>query len=157
MTFPFPFIYGGGIAVVNAKFGALIKVGSDITTFNAGNADITNFSTTVYDYGVWYPTNNGRLVVPTPVSRVRVSAGVYITSVSQALAFNIWKNGAALPVPTVRQRQGFTLSNEIASMIATYDLDVTPGDYFTIRLVSGDTSVTLKANGTWFAIERVFP
>jgi hypothetical protein len=144
--------------------GALVTKSADQTTADYATAPVlvtwNDEAGGGYDVGGWHDTgaNTSRLTVPAGVSRVRLTAQLNISSASvggvQDVVFELLKNNGAFdgnptratdPTATVR-----TLN------IATPVIEVAPGDYFELRYqISTDTSITVHADTSWFAIEAV--
>ena len=101
-----------------------------------------------------------RLVVPTGVTRVRVNAGVNILDLqtSKWVLQDIRKNGVA---GSGAATAGLSITRFELAAATTYGgniqtgvLTVAAGDYFEHNIaVETDTSITLRASGTWFSLE----
>lgn len=140
--------------------GALVTKAANETGANYSTATIPiPWTSESYDTDGFHDnvTNNTRLTVPSGVSKVRVSACVRIESltsdvwISLRLAKNASNNfdgstGQATEIGTSALQISF----------ASPVMAVTPGDYFEAELgIESDTSVTVNAARSWFAIEVV--
>jgi hypothetical protein len=146
--------------------GALVKKGSDQTTanFTAAFTALT-WDTETFDVGGWHDTgsNTSRLTVPSGVTHVKLTGAVGISAITGATSsiyLAVFKNGDTnvatrlinMPLvgPLVMSGGDYQLS------LASGPLAVTPGDYFElVILITSDTSVTVTAAQSFFAIEAV--
>lgn len=141
--------------------GALVHKAADQTAANytTATAIAWDSETNGYDTDSIHDTvtNNSRLTVPSGVSKVRLLAGVEITSLSAdvwAVLF-IAKNGSSTYIGSPRT---YTEVGNVASgiSVASAVLAVSPTDYFEAFLqIETDTSVTLTATRSWFAMEII--
>lgn len=139
--------------------GALVTKAADQTAANytAGAAvawDLEDYDTDAIHDTV---TNNTRLTVPSGVTKVRLSCNFSLSS----LTVNLWtrvviqKGGTGAYVGVATQQV------EVNAAIALFSctspiLTVVAGNYFEVVLtVSTDTSITVEANESWFAMEIV--
>jgi hypothetical protein len=135
-------------------FGALVTLASDLTSQDYSAGAAVPFDTTVYEYGDW--VSGSALVVPTGVTRVRLSAQIGITNQDSSLrTLEIYKNGSSLSPPVVGN-EDLGVAGPARSQLHTYILDVSVGNSFTLFFDSGtDTSMTIVASETWLSIEMV--
>ena len=144
------------VAVVT--FGALVKKAADQTAADYTTATIMAFDEEVYDYGGWHDnsTNNSRLTVPSGVSRVRIFAQVSVGSITANVQrrIELHMNNAVLS-PEIFDTDTSGNANPV-NQVRSYVIPVSPGDYFEVKYKNTtDTSVTIVALETWFAIEKV--
>jgi hypothetical protein len=145
--------------------GALVKKAVDQTTanFTAAFTALT-WDTETYDVGGWHDTgsNTSRLTVPSGVTHVKLTGCVGISSITgtASLYLAVFKNGDAvagtrainLPLvgPLVMANGDYQLS------LVSGPLAVSSGDYFElVVLIVGDSSVTVTAGQSYFAIEAI--
>lgn len=140
--------------------GALVTKAADQTAANYTTATAIAWDTESGGYdtgGVFHDnvTNNTRLTIPDGTDRVRLKAHVAISNFvgSQWYALYIYKNGSNSYVGS----PGMISYNNITTAeieAETPVLDVVAGDYFEAVLqVGSDTSITVIASRSWFAIE----
>lgn len=105
-------------------------------------------------------TNNSRLTVPSGVTRVRLSGGVYRGvggPLDGSLSFN--KNGGSVYIGFAESQTGNgggSGQRDEAHSVHSPILPVTGGDYFELLFDNADTSsATLGNDRTWFAMEIV--
>jgi hypothetical protein len=171
-NFPSAVNFGAGTKRVSlilpstaARFrGALVYKSADQTAANYTTATAVSFDAVSYDnntgtdislYSAGSPTV---LTVPDGVSKVRISAHVYLTNftASKFVAVYIYKNG----VSTVYAGQGAAKvlvdATDADIGIVMPAISVVAGDYFEVYLqVETDTSITVNSWRTWFAMEIV--
>lgn len=139
--------------------GALVKKSTNQTTANYSAGVAVAWDAEAYDTDTIHDnsTNNTRLTVPSGVSYVRLKAQANLDLVTAGsdTYYQITKNGSAT-------YDGFTQVNldlqsiaQTTAPIASPVLAVTAGDYFEFKVFCADTSVTVLANGSWFAMEIV--
>lgn len=146
--------------------GALAKKSTDQTTadFTAAFTALT-WDAEEYDVGGWHDTgsNTSRLTVPSGVTHVKLTGAVGISEItggSSAVYLGITKNGDTsaatrwinmpLAGPLVMSGGDYQIS------CATGPIAVSEGDYFELMIiVTSDTSVTVTAGQSFFAIEAV--
>jgi hypothetical protein len=145
--------------------GALVKKAADQTTanFTAAFTALT-WDTETYDVGGWHDTgsNTSRLTVPSGVTHVKLTGCVGISSITgtASLYVAVFKNGDAvagtrainLPLvgPLVMANGDYQLP------LVSGPLAVSSGDYFElVVLIVGDSSVTVTAGQSFFAIEAI--
>jgi hypothetical protein len=144
--------------------GALVTKSADQTTADYATAPVNvtwnDEAGGGYDVGGWHDTgsNTSRLTVPSGVSRVRLCAQLNISAASvggvQDVICTLLKNGGAFD-GNVSRATDPTASVRTLN-IATPVLAVSPGDYFELQYqISTDTSITVHADTSWFAIEKV--
>ena len=139
--------------------GALVKKSADQTTANYTAATDITWDAESYDTSGFHDTssNTARLTIPTGVTRVRLSAHVRGTlhTADSWTSLVLQKNGSASfdgGSATVWESG----ASSIYIMLTSPVLVVTAGDYFTVSLqVESDTSITVDAARSWFAIEVV--
>ncbi len=149
-----------GTEIAHSGFcGCLVKKASDLTGQNITTATAITWDTETYDYGGWHDTgsNTSRMTVPTGVTRVRLLGQIRLENVNAnnwAAAF-VKKNGSAAFDGPPEQLIG-NASSSVFVQIVSPVLEVTAGDYFELfGQVQSDTSVDIKAQTSWFAIEEV--
>lgn len=122
------------------------------TLVAATNTAVT-WDNEVADTDGWHDniSNNSRLTVPSGVSRVRVSFGLYSTAFVDTPYFAyIAKNGSPVPGGAV-VGNGFGGRMCAASAV----LEVSPGDYFEV-IARSNAGQTISNNAAvWFCIEEV--
>jgi hypothetical protein len=104
-------------------------------------------------------TNPSRLSVPPLVTKVRLQFGIRLSAVTAGsdCFVQIWKNGGGNYVGWPIQLIETSASTVPSAIISTPVLSVTGGtDYFEAVIATiGDTSITVEAEGSWFAMEIV--
>lgn len=141
------------------KDGALVKKAADQTAANYTTAAAIAWDAETYDDGNYHDTvtNNSRLTAGIVMPNAQVSAQVTLAShtANKFVQLEIRKNGSA-------SFDGYA-SNMVQSNTTTPTVNVmTPplvvalGDYFEAFLtVETDTSITVTAAQSWFAIQRI--
>jgi hypothetical protein len=142
--------------------GALVGLGSDLTTINASAGYQVPFDAESYDTDTIHDnvTNNTRLTVPIGWTLVRVNFNIYvslITAGGSALARIRHMNSAGVE----QSRRGLpcfssdaiNALNEFFASGCSAPIIVTAGDYFELRLIFADTSVTISSSYTAFGME----
>jgi hypothetical protein len=146
-------------ASTGAFRGALVKKSADQTTANYTGTAFVAWDAESYDTDTIHDTvtNNTRLTVPSGVTRVRIGAQIATSLVgsNDVLVLDIYKNNSGTydGYATIRSSTANTAPGiDIWSPVLT----VTAGDYFEARFtVVTDTSITVLANGSWFAMEII--
>lgn len=148
-----------GLSAALAFRGALVKKAADQTGANYTSSTNVAWDAETYDTSGIHDnsTNNTRLTVPAGASLVRLSCVISISSITadvwtQAI---IWKNGSGAwdGIGKITVESGDTTPS-----VAAYSavVQVAPGDYFEVNLtIETDTSVTIVASGSWFAMEVI--
>lgn len=134
------------------------------TSVTSGAAEATIlFDSESYDTDAIHSTvsSTGNLVVPSGVSKVRLSGQVSLPSDNyQVVIASIYKGatanyvGAAIQEELHDGSQTFALTLNLSTAI----ISVSPGDIFTLRIYQtnvGSTSVTTTNTQTWFAMEII--
>jgi hypothetical protein len=138
--------------------GALVNMTTD-DTGNHSSGTIIGFDEEQYDNASIHDTvtNNSRLTVPADVTQVRVLGGVRATGVAAALsaAIEIWKNGSRDYIGLSGDARADGEFTEASLSCCSPVLNVSEGDYFELRYESSDTSTTIDATQTWFAMEII--
>jgi hypothetical protein len=140
--------------------GALVTKAADQTTADYTTLTAITWDSESYDTDGFHEsvTNPSRLTVPSGVTKVRLTGGVHITSITADMWARIvvTKNGAFANItglPALLVESGQTIAN---INIASPPLTVATNDYFELTLqVETDTSITVEAGTSWFAIEAV--
>jgi hypothetical protein len=139
--------------------GALVTKASNQTTANYSAGVYMAFDSESYDTDAIHDnvTNNTRLTVPTGVTKVRVQAALWLSLVTGGTAcfFQIQKNGVNTYLGAPLTVFANATSADVGLSSATPVLTVTAGDYFEVLLLCSDTSITVNANSTWFAMEII--
>lgn len=141
-------IVEGGTAVFS---GALVKR-TTTQALTAATNTVVLWDAEEYDDGGWHSTstNTGRMTVPSGVSKVRLSARVSRSSVTDQLVVALLKNGVdAIGMPTADTD---TSGVDYVS-VHSAAVNVVAGDYFEVQAytgVAGNIDIT-----SWFAIEKV--
>ena len=141
----------------------MVKKSGDQTGVSYSGGVTMTWDAEVYDTNSWHDTvtNNTRLTVPTPTTKVIVEASVRIQNLSPTGAFNtelaVMKNGsvsfdgacATSPYPA-----GNSTTSELA--LCSGPIDCTSGDFFELKLtVAVDVSIDIIASRTHFSIRGV--
>jgi hypothetical protein len=139
--------------------GCLVTKSADQTA-----ADYTTSTAVAWDLDVYDTDNihdtvtqNTRLVVPSGVTKVRLSYSVFASSVTAGseLYCTMAKNGAVEWVGTPLEMMDTDKTDPRATGTSAV-IAVTPGDYFELFVqVLADSSVTIEANYSWFSMEIV--
>lgn len=139
--------------------GALTKKAADQTAANFTAVTAVVWDTDTYDTDAFHDTgvNTSRMTIPAGVNYVRLRAGLNLALVTADVYTSamIYKNGSA-------SYAGFA-SASVESGITTPSLTVSSpvlsvaeADYFEVfLLVETDTSITITAATSWFALEVV--
>lgn len=140
-----------------AYSGAVVKKAADQTAANYTGIVAVAFDAEVHDVGGWHDnvTNNSRLTVPSGVTRIRLQGQVSLSSATAGDHFAIMfaKNGTDITPEVWCFKHTLTTASHVG---VSYVVSCTAGDYFTMKLwVLADTSVTVVADETWFAIQKV--
>lgn len=146
------------IALLQVR-GALVKKSADQTTANYVTAAAVAWDAEDYDTDTIHDTvtNNTRLTVPTGVTKVKIGAGWDIGSLTanEYWAVDIRKNGSN----NYNGWTGLVTASPLTSAfgsIWTPILTVVATDYFEVFFdAQTDTSVTVFAGFSWFAMEIV--
>ena len=164
---PFTFSNSGGALAAPLVAGTsywAIKTSNDrykLATSLANALAATAIDLTTAGSGTNTVIRNRRLVIPTGVTKVKVSAQVRLNNFGTAGAFivEIPKNNTfgydGTPSQRISGGGGGTL-NSPAQGAFSGGLNVTAGDYFEVAVfLSGDTSVDIINTQTWFCIEVI--
>ena len=142
--------------------GCMVRKSANQTTANYGAGAIVTWDAEAFDVGGWHDavSNTSRLTVPSGVSYVRVTANALIDQIGSGFdAFMyVIKNGD--DGATRHVNLPYVMEDSTAGTyhlnLASGPIAVSAGDYFEVVLnLSGDNSVTLWGNGSWFAIEAL--
>jgi len=145
--------------------GALVYTSSNLTISDSTQTDLA-FNSETYDDDAIHDnsTNNARLTVPSGVTRVRLTGNVRwsgsgTNSLSNVTA-GFYKNGSNADKGLSSENDIWdstgTPSNAPSQSLSSSVLQVTSGDYFTLR-VSQDTgsNQTVTSTLTWFSMEII--
>ena len=142
--------------------GALVTRSGTFSASNSGDNVITAWDQETYDTDGFHDnsTNNGRLTIPTGVSKVIVSAGIRYTDTSTTgrRILMLTKDGstsfAGNPAQSIPAASG-SLSMYIH--VVSPVLEVSAGQYFEVNFYqnSGSTLTVAAASQSWFAVEVV--
>jgi hypothetical protein len=149
--------------MTRAHSGCKVYKSADQTTANYTGETMVAWDAEDYDNGGWHDnvTNNTRMTVPSGVTRVDISARVEanLGTTNTAQDLQIYKNGAFLQSGVSGAHKLFSSSTNQVVNINVMDIPVAAGDYFELRYVQTDSSVTVEgdaaANASWFAIKAV--
>jgi hypothetical protein len=152
-----------GMEIIDAASfsGALVHKSADQTTADYTAGAQIAWNAEEYDIGGWHDTvtDNSRLTVPSGVSRVRLYGNVLLDAISASntiSAFFIKNGGGARYSGEASMKTEISAATTHRLNIASPVLEVSPGDWFEFRLqVETDTSITVTALGSFFAIEKV--
>lgn len=148
---------GGSVAAVR---GALVtkaadQTGANYTSFTYIAWDSENYDTDAIHNNV---TNNRRLTVPVGVTKVRLSAAVFVNNITSNIFVNIGidKNAAASLYTGQTTVSVQTFNTQARLGATTPVIDVVAGDYFEVGLqTQSDTSVDILKDVSWFAMEII--
>jgi hypothetical protein len=144
---------GGGGAAVFPSNNAMVHLSANQ---NGGivSSYIPSWNVEDYDLSAWHDpaTNPSRLTVPAGVSLVKVLASNYETSSRHVL--EIIKNGSSFPG---KPRRNSGVNTKLEVSVASGYLQVSPGDYFEVKVYDSPTTSITANVATWFAIEAVAP
>lgn len=153
--------YDGAEWVPVGFSGALVTKAADQTAADYDPGTVIGWDSETYDVGGWHDnvTNNSRFTVPSGVSRVRITGQVWLSSVTAGnqCMLTVIKNGSAIDTDVGMPAQTAAPNNtERRINVASAVLAVSPGDYFEAHLtVNADSSITVEATSSWFAINAV--
>ena len=112
-----------------------------------------------YDEGNWHDnvTNNSRLTVPAGVDRIRMNAKMVFASNSTGVRqFELLRNGSTPDVANIDTRINATSDGNTEVTISSGVLEVTPGDYFEMRVLqTSGGNLSLFKTVSYFSIEAV--
>lgn len=151
---------GGGGGGGSTVAGALVYRTSDLTAQNYAAGVVIDWQAEEYDVGGWFDvgTSASRITVPPDTTRIIVSGQIRLNDMTatSAVFARVQKNGALVFTGYPGSLTTANSGNAGVVNFASPPLVVTAGDYFELYVqVVGDTSVTLNAAGSWFAIEAV--
>jgi hypothetical protein len=151
----------GAISGAAAFKGALVKKAADQTAANYTALTAIAWDSEAYDTDGFHDnaTNNTRLTVPAGVGYVRLSGSVAISSITTGVYVitTLTKNGSEDFAGHGGQTEQSGLSDRTVSFQSPV-LAVSAGDYFEFKIVlQTDTSVTINAARSWFAMEVIQP
>lgn len=140
--------------------GALVHRTTDLTAQNYVPGAVIDWQAEDYDVGNWYDvgTSASRLVVPTGVTRVVVSAQIRLDllTTTNGLFVNIRKNGSEIyrgVGQSIGSAGGYSTNTQNLSSPV---LSVVAGDFFDVIVrVSSDTSTTFTQADSWFSIRAI--
>lgn len=140
--------------------GALVYRSTDHTWINYTSGAVIAWDSESYDTDSIHDntTNNSRLTVPAGVSKVRLSGHVRLTDADVGLSayLRIQKNGTTSYIGIGSSTKNGGNFSEYWAEVTSAVLAVTPGDYFELfLLVLSDTSLTVAADASWFAMEVI--
>lgn len=139
-----------GIAYVGTALTSQNYTTPAAIPFNSELEDTDGFHSTV--------SNTSRLTIPSGVTRVQLSASVWLQAVTSGnpSLIEFYKNGSAFTgVGASKTMQDITFSQR-RMRIKTAPITVTEGDYFEVFLEQKtDTSITIDDSQTWFMVEEV--
>lgn len=141
--------------------GALVGMSADLTAINASTEYFVPFDAESYDTDGIHDnvTNNSRLTVPSGWSWVRVGGKVFaqLVAVDEGFTVAVRHYNSAGVEQSRRGLPFFSFANadftEAAASGESCPIAVNPGDYFRLRVLTNDTSVTISANHTSFWME----
>ena len=150
-------------AVYNRR-GALVSNSID-QRLTGGALEAVTWDTEEYDISNIHDTssNTNRLTVPSGVSKVRLTANLYVTSTVSdgAVIGQINKNGLTVN-DTVngcpKQQWAFGNSTSAYLNLSSAVLSVSPGDWFSVMVIETSTSsdVDVEASpSSWFSMEII--
>lgn len=163
---------GGGVVDVtisgSAFSGALVHKAADQTTadYSAFPAVSWDSETNGYDTDSYHDnsTNPSRLSVPA-AGKYRVGGQVCVTggtltasdyvrlSITRFNSSNVAQSTIGLPSSVIVE---ISATPTVAIMAWSAPIECSSGDYFVLTFdTESDTSITVQANASWFAIERV--
>jgi len=138
--------------------GARVTLSADLTAQNTTAGQTIAFDSETFDVGSWHDnvTNNSRLTVPSNrgINYVRVWGQVRsnLDTADTTRNLSIFKNGAASGLLQIFEDGSTNGRIQAESGV----ISVVDGDYFELVFTSEtDTSVTITANRTFFAIQVV--
>ena len=140
--------------------GALVTKAVNQTGADYSAAPVVAWDSETYDTDGIHDnvTNNGRLTVPAGVSKVRLRAQIsllLVTVSTPVIVLTIAKNGSISYAGVAQTRDSINNSDPQLQSHSPV-LSVVPGDYFDVPLtVAGDSSVTVVAGSSWFAMEII--
>ena len=139
--------------------GALVTKASDQTGANFTSGGQVAWDSEVYDTDGFHDnvTNNTRITIPSGVSKVRLQAAIRFSALTVNLIahLRIYENGTDIWAGSAHNSSLVSLT-DYSTQIETPVIDVVAGDYFEVRLVQyTDTSITIVADRSWFAIEVI--
>jgi len=136
--------------------GALVTKAADETTANYTAGAVVPWTAEDHDDTSFHDnsTANSRITIPAGVTRVDLTASIYITSLTaNYISVQFLKNGAT-------EFAGAAAADSIVAGVSTRQTNIsatqvpcTAGDYFEVFLfISTDNSVTIEANYSNFAV-----
>ncbi|MEZ0002062.1 hypothetical protein [Sinorhizobium fredii] len=137
--------------------GCLIGLSADLTTINASSGYFIPFNSESYDTDSIHDnvTNNTRMTVPSGWSWVRVGAKIYVNLISSGnLCSLAIRHFNSLGVEQSRRgtpvfgSDGGSATGEYGCQGSSCPIQVSTGDYFEVRFVCTDTSITILSNHT---------
>lgn len=149
---------GSGSSSALAFAGCRLRLAAELTAVNASAGIAIPYTTESYDTNSFHDnaTNNTRITIPAGVSKVRLTAGLYVNLVGASPIINgFFKNGAVLEDGAQSLHPFVSGVTDYLSLADTGIISVSPGDYFEHRYLCGDTSTTIKTGNTFFALEVV--
>jgi hypothetical protein len=142
--------------------GALVGLSTDLTTIDPSSGYNVPFDTETYDTDSIHDniTNNTRLTVPSGWALVRVQFNIYVSLITAggfALArmrhFNssvVEQSRRGLPVFS---SDALNSANEFWASGVSAPIVVNAGDFFSLLLITADTSVTISSSYTAISME----
>jgi len=153
-------------AVLPSFRGCLVGL-TNTLTINDESATSVLYNIEQYDTDTIHDltTNKDRLYVPTGVTKVRMTAQIFMSDADRTTItdeqYFILKNGLSNYTGAPHSRIDYTpLSQEACIQLTSPILEVTDTDYFTVSITldtSGGAAIWLKTGGqyNWFAMEVI--
>lgn len=140
--------------------GALVTKSADETAANYSTGAMIGWDSEAYDTDGIHDnaTNNSRLTVPAGVTRARFGFQVHTANMTGNINVfgSLYKNGGQPAEAGICNFVVDTDNTTPRGNAWTPVMTVAEGDYFEVRLTcSGDTSITIVAGLSWFAMEIV--
>ena len=141
--------------------GALLTMTTDLTAQNLASLSYSiPFNSAQYDTDGFHNlvANNSRITIPVGVKQVKFTGNCRINlgTSGEFFGLQLAKNGATGFPGFAQTLVTFGASGIVIGNISSPVLNVVAGDYFTLNAnVQADTSVTIEADTTWFAMEVV--
>lgn len=147
-----------GAAVGTTLKRAMLTYSTTQSILDNTNTEL-DWDTEIVDEGDWFDSGNPtRLTVPAGVSQVRVmGAAVFAANSTGIRQVFIRKNGANF-VGRPGASYNASAAGNYTSFVSSGILDVTPGDYFEMRVLQnsgGALNILGTDSSHWFAIEEV--
>jgi hypothetical protein len=144
--------------------GAMVtRSGGTLTGLDMTSGYQIPFNSELYDTNSFHDnsTNPERLTIPSGVTRVRLSANVWVSDKGSIFGSDEWlfmtllKNGSSSFDGAVQQSNDLNQYNVKMSLVSPV-LEVSAGDYFTLNMqTEADTDETIYASTLSFGIEVI--